>query len=471
MKDYLLSIAVCLTLLSTGLPASYADDNRVREAIVGDALLNNGGYRLLETITTRFGGRMAGTDGNTHSMDFLEKKLNALGITTRRDTYTIPGWTRLNDQVTLLGSPERPLRAAALGYVGRHEPFEAELTFIPSSEIDDLDPAACRGKVGLAAPNIRFSMQEYERMYDEFGLRGILLINRVSGGQLLARVANQDGTTTPFPIYSITVEDGRRMQRRLEDSLSVRVRIETNSRPVKLTFDNLVAILPGTSGQRVVIGAHFDSWDLGQGAMDNGLGVAQLYDTARLLQAHSPQNAHTIEIIWFNAEEWGLWGSREYVARHDLSNVRAMLNLDMVGRPIAFNAMGFEELVPFLEAFTERLGCWEFEEKVSNKTWLGSDHHSFVLRGIPSITINGPIAPEDVRYYHDFADTFDKIDPEMLGRASAIIALLSYDLANDTSSDIRHYNKEETATLFREAGLEKRLRKAGKWPFESEPDE
>ncbi len=470
MKTYLLATAVCAALIATGLSATHAADDRTREAIVGDALLNNGGYRLLETITTRFGARMAGSDGNTRSMDFLEEQLHALGITTRRDTYTIPGWSRLNDQVTLLGSPERPLRAAALGYVGRHDPIDAELIFVASSKIDDLAPDACRGKVGLVAPNLRFSQQEYNRLSDEFGLRGILLINRVSGGQLLARVANQDGVTPPFPIYSITVEDGRRMQRRLEDGHSVQVRIETNSTPAELTVDNLVAILPGTSGQRIVIGGHFDSWDLGQGAMDNGLGVAQLYDTARLLQAHSRQNAHTVEIVWFNAEEWGLWGSRDYVARHDLSNVRAMLNLDMVGRPIAVNAMGFDELVPLLDAFSERLGSWQFEEKAANKTWLGSDHHSFVLRGIPTITINGPIAPEDVRYYHDFADTFDKIDPEMLGRASAIIALLACEMANDSSSDIRHYNEEETAALFRKSGLEQRMRKAGKWPFASESD-
>ncbi len=470
MKNYLLKTTVCVALITAGLPGTHAADDRAREAIVGDALLNNNGYRLLETITTRFGARMAGTDGNTRSMDFLEEQLISLGIATRRDTYTIPGWRRLSDQVTLLGSPERPLRAAALGYVGQHKPFEAEVTFIASSEIDDLDPDACRGKVGLVAPNVRFSQQEYKRLFDESGLRGILLINRVSGGQLLARVANQDGITPPFPIYSITVEDGRRMQRRLESGRRVQVRIETNSGPGELTVDNLAAILPGTSGQRIVVGGHFDSWDLGQGAMDNGLGVAQLYDTARLLQAHSRQNAHTIEIVWFNAEEWGLWGSRDYVARHDLTNVRAMLNLDMVGRPIAVNAMGFDELVPLLSVFSEGLGSLEFEKKVANKTWLGSDHHSFILRGIPSITINGPIDPEDVRYYHDFADTFDKIDPEMLGRASAIIALLTCELANDTSSDIRRYNEEEIAALFRKAGLEERMRKAGKWPFASDSD-
>jgi len=446
------------------LPAA-TPEAPVRQAIVGDALLNNEGYRLLETMTTRYGSRLAGTEGNTRSMDLLEKELNSLGIETRRESYAIPGWTRQSDRVTMVSPLERPLRATALGYVDRHERMEAGLAYVESRDFDQLDAEELRGMIALVAPNIRYGHDDYLRLADEFGAVGVLLINRVNGGQLLARVSNHDGHTPPFPIYSITVEEGRWMQRQLEDGLDVRVRLETRSESSEISVENLVATLPGTSDQKVIVGGHFDSWDLGQGAMDNGLGVAQLFDTARLLQAHSTTNKHTIEIVWFNAEEWGLWGSRDYVERHDLEPVRAMLNLDMVGEPITINAMGFDELVPLLETYSENLGAWQFEKKVANKTWLGSDHHPFMLRGIPSITFNAPIAAEDVRYYHDFGDFFDKVDPEMLGRATALIALLTYDLANDTGTGLRHYDEEETAELFRKAGLEDRMKKAGKWPF------
>jgi Zn-dependent M28 family amino/carboxypeptidase len=249
------------------------------------------------------------------------------------------------------------------------------------------------------------------------------------------------------------------------------VAIETKSGASEIEVDNLVAVLPGRSEQVIVVGGHFDSWDLGQGAIDNGLGVAQLFDLARLLQAHSPINEHTVEIVWFNAEEWGLWGSIDYAERHDLTAVRAMLNLDMVGNPIAINAMGFDELVPFLESWSESLGAWDFRRKVANKTWMGSDHHPFILKGVPSITFNAPIDHEDVRYYHDFGDTFDKVDPIMLARATALVALLTHELANDTASGIRNYSQEETAELFRKAGLAERMQKAGKWPFPEEANE
>ncbi|MFT5087829.1 MAG: Iap family predicted aminopeptidase [Candidatus Latescibacterota bacterium] len=448
-----------------------AQQDTTRQRIVGDAILSNRGYELLQDMTTQFQGRLAGTAGNAKSMDYLEAHLQQLGIRTHRERFDVPGWRRGTDRVTVVSSMNRPLRAAALGYVAAHSPVEADLTLIENTNFDNLDPIETKGRIALAAPNLRFIHSEYERLAVEFGMVGVLLTNRVDGGQLLARTANHEGISSPLPIYSISAEDGRWLERLHVHDETVTVQLETSSDCVDLTVENLVATLPGSSGQKIVLGAHFDSWDLGQGAMDNGLGIAQLFDAIRLLQAHSPINEHTVEIVFFNAEEWGLWGSRDYVERHDLGQVRAMVNLDMVGRPIALNAMGFDELIPLLNAFSTKLGSWALKPEIANKTWLGSDHHPFILRGIPSITFNAPVDENRVRYYHDFADTFDKVDAEMLSRATAIVALLIHELANDTQSDLRHYDRVETANLFHSAGVDALMRKMGQWPFPEAADQ
>ena len=52
--------------------------------------------------------------------------------------------------------------------------------------------------------------------------------------------------------------------------------------------------------------------------------------------------------------------------------------------------MGFDELIPLLQTFSSKLGSWALDPKIANKTWLGSDHHPFILNGIPSITFNAP---------------------------------------------------------------------------------
>ena len=93
----------------------------------------------------------------------------------------------------------------------------------------------------------------------------------------------------PFPLFGITREDGLRLQAQLEVDIPVVVRLETLSQIKPMSSENLVAVLPGESDERIVLGAHFDSWDLGQGAMDNGLGVAQLFEVARLFKSTRPK--------------------------------------------------------------------------------------------------------------------------------------------------------------------------------------
>lgn len=467
-----LKIHFLIAALGTGsmLPTLTAGEPRpdeVRPLMVGDAILGEGAYELLSTLSDRYGHRMIGTPEHAKSLDYLEDQLNALGIETRRQHFEYTGWVRGVDRVTLLGkTSERAIRCAAMGYSGAtRKPVVGSVVYVSDEEIMKLDPEAIKDRILLVKPGIRIRSEQMKKLAATHGVKGALLINRVDGGQLLGRTASHAGVESPVPLFSITQEEGNWMKRKLEAGKPVKVRLETTSHSKPMTGSNLIARLPGKSGQRIILGGHFDSWDLGQGALDNGLGVAQIYEVARLLKKYSPSNEHTVEFVWFDAEEFGLWGSRHFAGAEAHSDVRVMVNLDMVGNPTGINAMGFDSLIPSLERYSKNLGAWAFERKLANKPWMGSDHHPFILKGIPAITYYAPIDPEQSRYYHDFADTLDKVDSTTLARASAIIALLIYDLANDTSSQIPHLDREGTATLFREAGLEKRMKEADSWPF------
>jgi hypothetical protein len=437
----------------------------VREAIVGDALLNEGAYRALETMTNRFGARMAGTDGNSASMDWLQSKLTELGLETEREAFDYVGWRRGDDKVTVVAPFERELRSVALGYVDAGPPVEAELASLNADAVENFSPERLAGKIILLPPNMRLSPQQQRDLSSLFGVVGVLATNRKNGGQLLARTTSHTGAVSPFPQFSIAQEEGLWLERLLASGETVKVRLEVSARTEPMVSENLIARIPGRSGRRIVVGAHFDSWDLGQGAMDNGIGVAQLYEMARLLNRHHPDNLHSIEFVWFNAEELGLWGSKAYTDRHNLDSVHVMINFDMAGNPIQLNAMGFSELIPVLERAEAHLGNWSFDEPVTSKTWLGSDHHPFIVKGVPAVTFNAPIDDEAVKFYHDFADTFDKIDPRMLTEGSAVYALVLLGLANDDTV-LPHYPKDRIVRLFQDAGLEQRMRASESWPFE-----
>ena len=453
---------VLLLLIAVGINAS---DPSIRERLLGAAYLDNQAYSLLEEMTDRYGGRITGSDSNVKSMTLLEEVLKKHGIATHQEPFTFPGWVRENDEAVLLKPVTRPLRAIALGYVQSHPPFDADVSFIDKAAPADIT-ADLEGKVGLVPANVRLTNETIDTLVEERGLKGLLLINRKNGGQLLARTQNREGSASPIPVYTITEEEGLWLKRLIQRGETPRIQLTTRSETKALKTANLIATLPGKVKKKIVIGAHFDSWDLGQGALDNGLGIVQAFDVARLLKSIHPQNHYTIEFVWFNAEEFGLFGSYAYMERHKDDNILAMINMDMVGDPIGINAMGFDALVPFLEDFSGHLNALAFSRPMDNKPWLGSDHMPFILKGIPAITLYAPIKEESSRFYHDFADTFDKVDKTDLSKSIAVISLLAYELANDSDLKLTRFSEVETIALLRKAKLETGMKQSGTWPFE-----
>ena len=205
--------------------------------------------------------------------------------------------------------------------------------------------------------------------------------------------------------------------------------------------------------------------------MDNGLGTAQLFSIAKALQEFSPKNRRTVELVWFNGEEQGLWGSRHHAPTVRDRPISAMINLDMVGAIESVNALGFSDLVPVLEGFDASLGERRMEKGVVDVNWFGSDHTPYQLEGVRSITFGAPIAPEAVRYYHDFGDTFDKIDYEMLINSSATIAALTYYLANIPELENARVSDETVKEIFKSKRVRNRMRNSDLWRFGDDDEE
>jgi Iap family predicted aminopeptidase len=418
---------------------------------------------FLERLCDDFGGRLTGSPANAAALDALAAGLRALGVTPEKVPFTMPGWERGADRVDLIAPLARPLRVAALSYAQAHAAFEADVVEIGKGRDEDYPPGAVAGRVGVLAGDASLPTPDLVRHALAHGLRGVLFTNREGGGQLLARTGGFAGQPLPLPIYSITQEEGRWLSRLLARGTPVRVRLETRSRCRPVETANLVVRLPGRAASRIVVGAHFDSWDLGQGAMDNGIGIAQLYALATALRGATLH--HTIELVWFNGEEQGLWGSRHQAAQLGDAPIVAMVNLDMVGVPIAVNALGDDSLVPALERWHESRGERRLALGVQNINWVASDHTPYQLAGVRTITFNAPIPRESVRHYHDLADTIDKVPPKLIDDSAAIIGELVRTLAQDESLGAWRRAPEETEKLFTRFDLEKRLQAMGLWPF------
>ena len=420
-------------------------------------------HDFLQRLCDDIGPRVTGSAANAAALDRLEVELRAMGHSPTRDPFAMPGWRRGDDRVELVAPFPRRLRVAALGYSQAHPAFEAEVVTIGNGRPEDYPAGDLRGRIGLLGHGSPLQASEYLAAAAARGLKGLLVVNREGGGQLLARTASFSGQPAPLPVYSVAQEEGLWIARLIAGGTAVRVRMETRSECVPVETANLHLVIQGSVPSRLIVGAHIDSWDLGQGAMDNGIGVAQLHALASALRGARPH--HTVELIWFNGEEQGLHGSRHAAARLGGTPVVAMLNLDMVGVPVAVNALGDDSLVPALERWRAAAGGpRRLPKGVENINWVGSDHTPYQLAGVRALTLNGPIPRESVRYYHDFADTIDKVTPELIRDSSNVVVDLVRALAADTS--LQAWRREPVATreLFTKFDLQRRMTAMGLWP-------
>jgi Iap family predicted aminopeptidase len=373
----------------------------------------------------------------------------------------MPGWERGADKAELVVPFARTLRAATVAYSQPKAAFEAAVVDVKGGQPEDY-PADMKGKIALLSPSTILQTRDFVRIAHEKDAAAILFINREGGGQILARTGSFIGESLPIPVYSLAQEEGNWMKRLLERGKPVRVRLDTKSRCKEIDTANLRLVFKGRSPDRIVVGAHFDSWDLGQGALDNGLGTSQLYALAHALRGRDL--ARTVELHWYDGEEQGLWGSR-YAAEHlGTTPVVAMINLDMVGVPIGVNALGDESLVPALERWNKSLAT-PLPKGVENINWFGSDHTPYQLAGVRAITFNAPIPRESVRYYHDMADTIDKLPEKIVVDSTATIGSVLMALVNDSELTAMRRTPVETEKLFTTFGIDQRMRKIGYWPF------
>ena len=462
-----LRVQIIAIALSVCTLSAFAGDP-IREAILGSAYSSHEGYAVLQRICDEAGGRLPGSPANERTLLILEEELRNHGVTAHRETFTMPGWERGDDAVTVLTPGPRTMRAIALGYVDAHPAFEAPLAWAAHGR--DGECVGVRGSVALVtseAPKEGESPLRYEVITRAAaaGARAVLFINDKPGGLLLAGVSNFLGEPSAVPAYSITYEEGQRLRRLLSGNRSVSVRIATASRCKQVATANLVATFPGKRKARIVVGGHVDGWDIGQGAVDNGVGSAVVYEIARLLARFSPSNEYTVDCVWFNGEELGIWGAGAYLKAHAQDSIVAMVNLDMPGRPTGINVMGHDALLPFARMFLGGLRGYAFTDSVISVPWTNSDHQWFLLEGIPSFTFMGHLEKGSVFHYHDMGDTFDKVDRRALVDASAVATLLVRELANGTALPLRRKPLEERLEHFRKSGMEQRLKRQGQWPF------
>ena len=232
---------------------------------------------------------------------------------------------------------------------------------------------------------------------------------------------------------------------------------------------NTIAEIRGTEkpDEYVILSAHFDSWDGGTGATDNGTGTLVMMEAMRILKKMYPNPKRTIIVGHWGSEEQGLNGSRAFVEDHPeiVSKVQAVFNQDNgTGRVVNISGQGF------LNAY-DYIGRWlqEVPSKVTKGIETnfpgtpgggGSDYASFIAAGVPAFSLSSLSWSYSNYTWHTNRDTYDKIVFDDLRNNVILTAILAYMASEDPKTTSR-----EQIVL----PISKRTGKQMEWPSKRSP--
>jgi hypothetical protein len=219
------------------------------------------------------------------------------------------------------------------------------------------------------------------------------------------------------------------------DPARTRIELQVSNKfiPGPIVVHNTVGEIKGSEKPEevVIVGAHLDSWDLGQGTLDNGTGSCVVLETARILQRCGSKPKRTIRFILFTGEEQGLHGSKTYVTKHkeEMPRVSAALIHDTgTGKVTGLGWLGRQSLKPILEAelgVLKTLGVTDMWTRAGR----GSDHVSFDEAGVPGMAVKQDIA--GYRFgHHSQADTLAMAREADLIQGAQVLAVTAMRLAN-----------------------------------------
>ena len=495
----LLSFSMSGSAANPAEPSAPAQDGTMPAltAIAGQGMMSNEAYNDLEELSDYIGGRVTGSTQAGQAIQWGIQKMQAIGLeNVRAEKWQISrGWTRVSASAELVVPTHRRLTVDSMGWVGstKEGGEEAEVVPVNSNHLEDEmknNSASWAGKVLLIVkkgaappPNPNNFARFGDFLKKAHDAHAVAVIGGQGGGFPAGMHLTHTGamgfdTYYEIPVVSMIAEDQQQLGRFLDQGKRVRMLINVQNRVTSGPVDtaNVVGEIRGTEHpeQVIVVGGHLDSWDLADGATDDGCGVATTLGAAKAIKLSGFKPKRTIRFVLFTGEEQGLLGSLAYTKMHkdELPNHVAALVLDNGQGPVVRLDMGgHDDLIPAVTKFTDSVKSFG-EVEVDDRTVFGTDAGPFILVGLPGINM-GQDSPEYKFTHHSAVDTFDKVKPDLLTRDATVMGLTAFWIADRPERLASPWPPERTAKMLVEKHNDVMLKAYGIWPFGDlgKPDE
>ena len=414
--------------------------------IIGAALTSEHAYDRLAHLTDHIGNRLSGSTNLERAIAWALTEMKRDGLdNVRVEKVMVPHWVRGEESLELLAPVPRKLQMLGLGnsIATPAEGITAEAIVVRNFEELDRLGEQVRGKIVVYnVPYVSYGVTVQYRLLGasraaRYGAVAALVrsITPVSLQTPHTGAMRYDPDQPKIPVAAVTIEVAEYLQRMNDrgDHPKLRLRMEAKFLP-DAESANVIAELRGTErpDEVVLIGGHLDSWDVGQGAHDDGGGCIVAWETLRLLKELGLKPRRTIRVVLYTNEENGSRGGAAYHDAHRDELAKHVLAIESdsgVYRPEGFGLAAGAPLQvrANLREIAKLLSGIGADGIGSNGG--GADIGPLMLDGVVGASLD-----VDGEHYFDIhhtqADTLDKVNPRELAFCVATMAVMAYTVAD-----------------------------------------
>ncbi len=402
-------------------------------------------WQRLAELTDIYGARLAGSENLTRAIRWAEATMTKDGLANvRTEKAMVPRWVRGRESAVIVDPPEHPMAMLGLGGSVATPPGGIEADVLVVSDFKDLDAKAAQAKGKIVLFNVPYTTYGETVPYRSGGATAAARHGAVASlvrsvGPMGHRTPHTGGmnygdAATRIPTAAISVEDANRIQRLSARGLRVRVRLTMEAHfEADVESANVFGEIVGREfpNEVVLVGCHFDSWDVGAGASDDGVGCIVTWEALRLMKSLGIQPRRTVRLGLFTNEENGLRGATAYRDAYAASagdHVLALESDSGVFAPARLGFTGSDAARRYIDAIGTLLTPLGFPPVGPGGG--GADIGPIAQAGkVPMMAYNG----DATRYFtihHTPADTVDRIAPDEVAKAAAAIATMTYVVAD-----------------------------------------
>jgi len=415
------------------------------------ALSSNIAYEIDESLSTEVGPRMIGTPGDKRAISWAVSKMKQLGydrVWTEPVIHVL--WERgmIEAEITA----PFPLRVTAIalgGSVGTpNDGVEAEvIEFEDFAALEAASPDSLSGKIAF----VSFRMK---RTVDASGY-GDAVVARTQGAIAAAKkgaiayimrsvgtdnnrlahtgAMNYEEGVPQIPAAALSNPDADSLVRQISRGIPVRFKLKQTSLRYDdrvITTANVIGEVTGREATEdfVILGAHLDSWDVGTGSVDDGIGVSIVMSVGKHLLDLPRRPRRSLRVVLFGAEEVGLIGVKQYLEAHKDELDHHLIGIEWdfgIGRILEMESGVGPLSLGLIREVATSIAPLGISMRPGNDAKGQSDMSVLGEAGMPAINFH-PDGSTYFDYHHTENDTMDKVDAEAMKFNTAIFTLFSY---------------------------------------------